>query len=98
MNRTMQITLVTLGLVAGMSGLARANVAPLATSVPRLAPGPQAPMTQDARRGRGADDPAGHTRRGRGADDAAGHAAIKSLPLIEEARRGRRADDAPNHG
>lgn len=27
----------------------------------------------EARRGRGADDPAGHTRRGRGADDPVGH-------------------------
>lgn len=30
------------------------------------------PLIIEARRGRGADDPAGHIRRGRGADDPAG--------------------------
>ena len=49
-----------------------------------------------ARRGRGADDPAGDDRggRGRGSDDPAGHASIKTFdPLLQMARRGRGADD-----
>ena len=49
-----------------------------------------------ARRGRGADDPAGDDRggRGRGSDDPAGHASIKSFDtLLQLARRGRGADD-----
>lgn len=35
----------------------------------------KSPLIQEARRGRGADDPAGHERRGRGrgADDAPNH-------------------------
>ena len=32
-----------------------------------------APVILEARRGRGADDGAGHTRRGRGTDDAPNH-------------------------
>jgi hypothetical protein len=52
-----------------------------------------------ARRGRGADDPAGddrgRRRGGRGADDPAGHARVETPNLlIEMARRGRGADDA----
>ena len=43
----------------------------------------------DARRGRGADDPAGHVRHGRGADDAPGD--------DHGGRRGRGSDDGPNH-
>ena len=43
-------------------------------------------LGQLARRGRGADDGAGHERRGRGADDGANHA-----------RRGRGADDGAGH-
>jgi len=54
-----------------------------------------------ARRGRGADDPAGDDRggRGRGSDDPAGHASIKTLnPLLQMARRGRGKDDPVGHG
>ena len=54
-----------------------------------------------ARRGRGADDGAGHVRgggKGRGADDGAGHTSLdqKAGDMIF-ARRGRGADDAPGH-
>lgn len=53
-----------------------------------------------SRRGRGADDPAGHIRGGKGKDDGAGHAALMapSDPSPEFARRGRGKDDAVNHG
>jgi hypothetical protein len=55
----------------------------------------------EARRGRGADDPAGHQRRGRGADDPAGHASatgtapVVGAPYVVQARRG--ADDPAGH-
>jgi hypothetical protein len=42
--------------------------------MPTVATNPTTPHLIEARRGRGADDPAGHTRRGRGADDPMGHA------------------------
>lgn len=35
--------------------------------------GESAPLIREARRGRGADDPAGHVRGGKGADDPVGH-------------------------
>lgn len=38
-----------------------------------VAEGDGAPQIREARRGRGADDPAGHNRRGRGSDDPVGH-------------------------
>ena len=53
-----------------------------------------------SRRGRGADDPAGHIRGGKGKDDPAGHAGL-IIPVdhsVEFARRGRGKDDAVNHG
>ncbi|OYU39380.1 MAG: hypothetical protein CFE33_08255 [Pseudorhodobacter sp. PARRP1] len=51
-----------------------------------------------SRRGRGADDAAGHTRRGRGKDDGAGHTFL-NVPAASEqfARRGRGADDPAGH-
>jgi hypothetical protein len=46
-----------------------------------------------ARRGRGADDPAGHVR-----GEGAGHTLImKQDELLQMARRGRGADDGPGH-
>ncbi len=55
-----------------------------------------------ARRGRGADDGAGHARgggqgRGRGADDAPNHGWMMIEDGIEFARRGRGADDGAGH-
>jgi hypothetical protein len=55
-----------------------------------------------ARRGRGADDGAGHTRgggkgRGRGADDAPDHGWMPVEDGIDFARRGRGADDGTGH-
>ena len=51
-----------------------------------------------ARRGRGADDPAGDDRRGRGrgSDDGPGHAFNATLPeVLQMAKNG--ADDGPGH-
>jgi hypothetical protein len=53
-----------------------------------------------SRRGRDADDPAGHVRGGKGKDDGAGHTSLM-VPAdhsLEFARRGRGKDDAVNHG
>jgi hypothetical protein len=52
---------------------------------------------QLARRGRGADDGAGHQRRCRGCDDGPNHTSIKSDDTMQFARRGRGADDGPGH-
>jgi hypothetical protein len=65
--------------------------------------GTTAPILMEARRGRGADDPAGHIRGGHGADDPVGHASTTGLapavgqPMVIEARRGRGADDPAGH-
>lgn len=74
--------------------LATAMAAPAAmASIPQAHSTPVAVTTvqpatiMEARRGRGADDPAGHIRGGKGADDPAGHI-----------RGGKGADDKPNHG
>lgn len=51
-----------------------------------------------SRRGRGADDPAGHIRGGKGKDDGAGHTSLTVPALGQEfARRGRGADDGAGH-
>lgn len=63
-----------------VAALVVALAAPAArASIPEVSKTPAAGVPHastrilEARRGRGADDPAGHTRRGRGADDAPNH-------------------------
>ena len=85
--------------LAGLTGCLLALTAPTATmaSIGDIALGAiilPVEVTTDAqmaRRGRGADDPAGHVRRGRGADDPAGHVRGGGK------QRGRGADDGPRH-
>ena len=89
--------------LAGLTGCLLALTAPSAamasvsdidfgvTTLEIILPVDTATYDQMARRGRGADDPAGHIRRGRGADDPAGHVRGGGK------RRGRGADDGPRH-
>lgn len=98
MTYLLKTTLLAAGLVAGIGGAAQASLTSGAidqTTV--LVTDSAAPVLQEARRGRGADDPVGHKRRGRGADDGAGHTELDTQPIIQEARRGRGADDPVGH-
>lgn len=94
-SATMALALCGPGLAAPVTGL---EGAPLAAGLTQ--PAPQDDLFLLARRGRGADDGAGHQRRGRGKDDGAGHAALPmdQGDMIQIARRGRGRDDGPRHG
>ena len=108
MTRTFKTTL------AGLAGCLLALTAPSATmasigdidlgvtTFEIVLPGDVATHDQMARRGRGADDPAGHVRgggkrRGRGADDGPRHTWVPLPTDAEFARRGRGADDPVGH-
>ncbi len=74
-----------------------ASVAPSETgSIPAFERSQDNAM-QLSRRGRGADDGAGHVRRCRRCDDGPNHTSIKKDDSFETARRGRGADDGAGH-
>ncbi len=96
MTRTM-ILKTTFLTAALFSAPAFASVAPAeTTSTPAFERSQDGDM-QLSRRGRGADDGAGHDRRGRGKDDGPNHTSIKGDDSQQVARRGRGADDGAGH-
>ncbi len=74
MTHLLKTTLLTVGLLAGIGGAAQASLPAGTAGLTAISATDSAtPPVHEARRGRGADDPAGHNRRGRGKDDAPNH-------------------------